>query len=45
MRNLYFGIAALAGALVLLMIGLVQHERQASIDRLEQWEIPRPPER
>jgi hypothetical protein len=45
MRKLYFGIGALAGALVLLTIWIGQHERQASIDRLEQWEIPRAPDR
>jgi hypothetical protein len=45
MRKLYFGIGALAGALVLLMVWLGQHEREASIDRLERWEIPRTPDR
>ncbi|SPP96065.1 protein of unknown function [Bradyrhizobium vignae] len=45
MRNLYFGIGALAGALVLLTIWLAEHERQASIDRLQQWEIPHAPAR
>jgi hypothetical protein len=45
MRNLYFGIGALAGALVLLTVWLGQHERQASIDRLDQWELPRSHER
>ncbi|UGX90038.1 hypothetical protein G6321_00029770 [Bradyrhizobium barranii subsp. barranii] len=43
MRNLYFGIGALAAALVLFTVWLGQHEREASIDRLEQWVIPRPP--
>ena len=45
MRNLYFGISALAGALVLLTIWLGQHEREAAIDRLEQWELRSPSER
>ncbi|MDA9412294.1 MULTISPECIES: hypothetical protein [unclassified Bradyrhizobium] len=45
MKNLYFGISALVGALVLLTIWLGQHERQASIDRLEQWESRSPAER
>ncbi|MGY8631268.1 hypothetical protein RAD15_02065 [Bradyrhizobium sp. 14AA] len=45
MRKLYFGIGALAGTLVFLTIWLGQHERQASIDRLQQWEIPRAPAR
>jgi hypothetical protein len=43
MRSLYFGIGALAAALVLFTIWLGQREREASIDRLEQWEIPRSP--
>jgi bacteriorhodopsin len=43
MRNLYFGIGALAAALVLFTVWLGQQEREASIDRLEQWVIPRPP--
>src|SRR5262249_3663441 len=45
MRTLYSGIGALAGALVLLTIWLGQHERNASIDRLEQWEPRSPSER
>jgi len=42
-RNLYIGLVALTGALVLFLVWFSQHSREAAIERLEHYEIPRSP--
>jgi hypothetical protein len=39
MRKLYFGMAALCGALFLFELWLAQHQQLAAVDRLERYEI------
>jgi hypothetical protein len=37
MRKLYFAVAALTGTMFLFIGWLAEHERQAGIERLQQW--------
>jgi hypothetical protein len=41
MKRLIFGFAALAGSLILFVLWLAQHEREAAVERLERYEMPR----
>ncbi|WP_439392276.1 hypothetical protein ACRQ5Q_21765 [Bradyrhizobium sp. PMVTL-01] len=39
MKRLVFGLAALCGTLLLALVWLGQHEREAAIERLERYEF------
>jgi hypothetical protein len=43
MSKLLFGAAALAGTLLLFAGWLADYQKQATVDRLENWEAPHDP--